>query len=361
MTTIYGPDVASYQGNVDWTQVRREGFDFAIVKCTEGDGYLNPHFVAQIDGAKAAGLLVAVYHFVKGDCSAQSQATWFASNCDPSWPVCLDSEDGSGNEGTNWAVACELQNLGYRLVFNYMPEWWWSQIGSPAIRFGPLWKSWYPDMNPGIASTIYARCPASAWSGYGGQDVALRQFTSSARIAGQVMDCSAFEGTRDELAALFGGTQHTQEDDMATPDEVWNEYLGSEGPWSQQTAGGALISLWKAMFGDMSQTDGMSPNSLLSKLNQLTRQLPSTVPDSTYTADGPQYAANADGYGHAANAKLDALTAAVAGLDSPSVDTNALASALAPMLADKVGALSDADLTRIAAAVADEQGRRLAS
>tara|TARA_R100000365_G_C2746946_1_gene76470 strand:- start:699 stop:1571 length:873 start_codon:yes stop_codon:yes gene_type:complete len=41
------------------------------------------------------------------------------------------------------------------------------------------------------------------------------------------------------------------------------------------------------------------------------------------------------------------------------VDESALAGALAPLLADQLGALSDADVKRLAEAVAEEQGRRL--
>lgn len=46
---------------------------------------------------------------------------------------------------------------------------------------------------------------------------------------------------------------------------------------------------------------------------------------------------------------------------TPDVDEEALAVALAPLLAEHVGALADADLDRIAQRVADEQSRRLGS
>lgn len=201
--TIYGVDVSSYQETVDWAQVKREGFEFAIVKCTQGNWYLNPYFVSQLDGAHAAGLVTIAYHYIEAASAAADQADWFASNCGINWPMAVDHEDNSGDENQNWAVVNALWARGYTVVLNYMPEWYWEGIGSPHIRFGPMWKSWYPDMNPDFASNIYAGCPESAWNGYGGQKVALRQFTSVGIVAGQQMDCSAFEGSLEQLRNLF--------------------------------------------------------------------------------------------------------------------------------------------------------------
>lgn len=339
--TIYGPDVSSYQGNVNWPQVRAEGFDFAIVKCTQGDNYLNPYFVSQIDGAKAAGLLVAVYHYIEASCSAASQAAYFASMCDPSWPVILDHENGSGGEDLNWAVYCELKNRGYRVVLNYMPEWYWQKIGSPAIRFGPMWKSWYPDMVQGYASAIYQKCPASAWNGYGGQPVALRQFTSSALIAGQVMDCSAFEGTRDQLAALFGGGQEADLD--ATQDrllrEVHAQLTGSENPgeypgWPSKVNPDASLTV--VDFIRWIDANLAAP--------QNSHVEGSTVKLSPLTA-----AMNADAYGYENEESLKALAAKVDALATGGVDVDALATAVAA----KVDAA-------VATAVANELEKRLA-
>lgn len=363
---IFGPDVSSYQGNVNWPQVRAEGFDFAIVKCTQGNNYLSPYYTSQLNGARAAGLLVAVYHYIEAASSADAQADWFDRHCgDKSLPIIVDHEEGSGNEAQNWAVVCALRARGYRVVLNYMPEWYWQQIGSPAISFGPMWKSWYPDMNQDYASAIYARCPASAWSDYGGQPVALRQFTSSALVAGQVLDCSAFEGTRDELAALF----NNQEDDMATPDEVadavLNRLLGAPGYWSQTSLGGAALTLWTAMYGDATGTQGLSDNSVVGMLKTLTRKVPSTVEGSTYSADGMQMAANSDGYGYNLTAAVAELKTLIQGLSTPTVDVDALSTQIAAKLNEATSALTPDEIQAVAAAtataVADEEAKRLAS
>lgn len=61
---ILGVDVSSYQPTIDWPTVAKCGRAFAVVKATEGQGYINPQFTSQWDGAAAAGLAVGAYHFV---------------------------------------------------------------------------------------------------------------------------------------------------------------------------------------------------------------------------------------------------------------------------------------------------------
>jgi lysozyme len=72
---IDGIDVASWQHPggraIDWRRVRAANVNFATVKATEGStaddtGYTNPYLTADLEGARAAGLAVAPYHFYLG-------------------------------------------------------------------------------------------------------------------------------------------------------------------------------------------------------------------------------------------------------------------------------------------------------
>ncbi len=62
-----GIDVSSFQHpggvRIGWRSVARAGYRFAFIKSTEGTYYVNPYFKADEARAKAAGLLVAAYHF----------------------------------------------------------------------------------------------------------------------------------------------------------------------------------------------------------------------------------------------------------------------------------------------------------
>jgi hypothetical protein len=68
--TVKGIDVSSYQP----TAFDVSGLDFAFVKATEGTSYVNPKMTAQAAHARAAGLVVGFYHFLRpGDMAAQAR------------------------------------------------------------------------------------------------------------------------------------------------------------------------------------------------------------------------------------------------------------------------------------------------
>jgi hypothetical protein len=68
MARIAGVDVSSYQNSTYDTS----GMAFSIVKATEGTGYVNPEYTAQVAHARAGGLVVGHYHYLDGtDASAE--------------------------------------------------------------------------------------------------------------------------------------------------------------------------------------------------------------------------------------------------------------------------------------------------
>lgn len=68
--TLYGVDISSWQGEIDWQQVKDDGIDFAIIRIgmrgygvETGNVVDDSLFEANYAGAKAAGLKVGVYFF----------------------------------------------------------------------------------------------------------------------------------------------------------------------------------------------------------------------------------------------------------------------------------------------------------
>ena len=59
--TVKGIDVASYQSSTFPTA----GLGFVMVKVTEGTGYLNPRYAAQVAHARAQGMVMGHYHFAR--------------------------------------------------------------------------------------------------------------------------------------------------------------------------------------------------------------------------------------------------------------------------------------------------------
>ncbi len=59
-----GIDVSHYNGNIDWQQVACAGKTFAFIKATEGTAYQDNQFLANVQGARDANILVGAYHFL---------------------------------------------------------------------------------------------------------------------------------------------------------------------------------------------------------------------------------------------------------------------------------------------------------
>lgn len=66
-------DVSVFQGTIDWSKVKADGVDMAIIKATQGHSLSQNHylftdskFTINIKGAIAAGIPVGVYHFFTG-------------------------------------------------------------------------------------------------------------------------------------------------------------------------------------------------------------------------------------------------------------------------------------------------------
>lgn len=206
-TITFGYDVSNvnpYHRIMNHKQAYAEGYRFCMAKSSEGHSFQDLYFDGNRKAAEAAGLLFGAYHRVSTSTPASEAANAASVIKDKSIPVFLDTEQGSGNEVQNYLVAQELRKLGFRVPLNYLPRWYWQQIGSPHIRTGPLWSSIYVS-GTGFGSTLYTKVPASSWNGYGGQSVELLQFTDKAKIAGEVIDASAFRGTLAELKAWWTG------------------------------------------------------------------------------------------------------------------------------------------------------------
>ncbi len=82
-----GIDVSKWQEEIDWQEVKNAGVEFAMIRIGyqteyDGDYVLDPCFVANIEGAKAAQIPVGIYFYsyAKNVEQAKSQAEWAKEN-----------------------------------------------------------------------------------------------------------------------------------------------------------------------------------------------------------------------------------------------------------------------------------------
>jgi len=211
VSLLYGVDLSNWQAGISLAGVAREGFTFAICKITQGDDYRSPEWPRQRDEARAAGLVLAGYHYVD-----QSDPMQQALNCrahigDTSLAVALDLEKGGGDIRNYRAVLDAFRRAGLRVALSYIPRWYWQEIGSPPIAdLPPLWSSRYPSTDKAYASQLYQAVERAGgslskyWQGYGGNTVRILQFASTAQVQGRDVDANAFLGSPAELVELIG-------------------------------------------------------------------------------------------------------------------------------------------------------------
>lgn len=158
----YGVDVASYQS----TSINYNNAKFALVKLTQGTGYINPKAKAQISSAKAHGLLPMGYFFATYGASvagAKSQAKFAcqqakALGIPKGSYIAVDWETGEGNIVTagaevsaDAAIAAMtvIKNSGYQPLFYSGASIMRNNISTKKIvkQFGTcLWVASYATM-----------------------------------------------------------------------------------------------------------------------------------------------------------------------------------------------------------------------
>lgn len=222
MTTIFGPDISSYEAGLDLSRLPDAAF--VIAKVTEGTYYTDADFPGWRAQAVRIGKPFIWYHFLSGE-DAAAQAKHTAANVGPtSLPGMLDCEpEGKFAPSLAQIIAYvkAAHAIGLKLRLVYLPHWYWQQMGSPdlselAVLGVHLVSSAYPG-GSGAAAQLYPGDNAAGWNSYGGMTPALYQFTDKASDGGQQVDFNAFRGSLSELVAVLNGiTSSSGGTDMAT-------------------------------------------------------------------------------------------------------------------------------------------------
>lgn len=212
---IFGHDVSHHQDSID---VGRLAGRFIIARTAQAKGgkyaqnTIDRMYPTHKANAQRAGKHFASYFYLGDGLSAAANAALHASiEPDRTIPVMLDWEEGSGNVAFLRACTAAFTALGYRVILTYAPSWYLTGAGGGGSLAGlpPLVSSKYPDMAPGDVVSEYRDESESSWNGYGGNTVAILQFTSTGRDAaypGIDLDTLAFKGTEAQLTSLFGSS-----------------------------------------------------------------------------------------------------------------------------------------------------------
>jgi hypothetical protein len=206
--TVFIADIASFQQGLVLSDL--EGSCIAVeIKCTQGVTYVDPDYASWLTQARVTGLIPIAYHYIDGTDPA-SQAAWLKTNIqDPTLPVMLDVEAGSGNLEHVLSVVDAMAAIGLRPKLVYLPKWYWESIGSPDLavplnaRAMGVINAAYLSAASGSALELYPGDDAAGWAPYGNVTPVMYQFTDAAVAGSRKIDMNAYKGTPEDLAAFL--------------------------------------------------------------------------------------------------------------------------------------------------------------
>lgn len=166
--TVSGVDVSHWQGTIDWARVAASGQKYAIVRTGDGKD-TDRTAVRNLTGAHEAGLLTAVYHYIRSVHGATTNLgvimEVLATARVPVGFVAIDVEgapakgereaEGAwmGGKDTGHVLSCvskmgrRLEDRGHRVVIYSGVAWHWhvaqDERGRLLAKRYPLWTPYY--------------------------------------------------------------------------------------------------------------------------------------------------------------------------------------------------------------------------
>lgn len=172
-----GVDVSKYQGSIDWSKVKADGIEFAILKATQKNNKVEPSFEANYAGCVASGVPVGCYRYVYATSveAAKAEATALVAVINGKnlpYRVWLDMEDASlaGNAKNVLtdiieAEAAILLNAGFKVGVYCNKDWYDHTLDSATLSAKyPFWIARYPSGDNGtIKESLSPKSFGAIW------------------------------------------------------------------------------------------------------------------------------------------------------------------------------------------------------
>jgi GH25 family lysozyme M1 (1,4-beta-N-acetylmuramidase) len=229
LDVVFGIDVSHWQGELNWLRIWNEGFRFCSIKATEGPypngkKYTDPFYARNNRRAKARGFVRFPYHFlVKAPIRRQvahfldvASGCWQRGKCPlidfeayPNFPSLSPKKDHL------FGFIRELRRrIGSEpLIFVYAGKGYTDSLGGidlSAFDNVRLWDAaYYLGLKRGYASVLWHEIVNAGYhpfakARWGHRSKNLSQFTSTAKVAGQLMDADAWHGNVHNLRHATG-------------------------------------------------------------------------------------------------------------------------------------------------------------
>ena len=203
--TLEGIDVSSYQGYINWGQVKVAGKAFAMAKATEGLGYQDPTFPHNWVSMAYRGIQRLSYHFLRPSEDGTAQADYHHAYVRNSGHFAVGDGCMLDLEVTDGVDAAQVVRCAEKFVLRMLAT---TQCGIFLYTYGDFWINQLGSPE----SPVLARCPL-ALASYGPSYPALPlwpngpsiwQYSETGHVPGIVGHCDLdrFLGTMAELHTL---------------------------------------------------------------------------------------------------------------------------------------------------------------
>ncbi|MCJ8015212.1 glycoside hydrolase family 25 protein [Paenibacillus sp. KQZ6P-2] len=235
-----GIDVSHHQGVIDWPKVAAAGISFVFIKATQNN--MDPKFIENVNGAKAAGLLVGAYHYLDDSVTTVDKARTAAQSFNKviqtaggpdvfDLPFVLDYESNK-NKLTSATITSiakafleEIQHLTCTLPMLYTYP---SFIGNfSGLTDYPLWIARYHTVAP-VDASGWKRWEFWQYSDGGVGDSLPNGIRKVPGINGNV-DLNEFDGTVEQLRSRYCNKQ-SGKDDVKMTDTTSD--INKVSPWA---------------------------------------------------------------------------------------------------------------------------------
>ena len=211
---LLGIDVSNWQGNIDWDQVKANGYSYAWAKSTEGMTYTDPMFFTNMENGLNANVVMGAYHFARPDNNTPQEDAANFLNVASAYigngflPPVLDLENPysggqailltdmfTSEELSNWAQEwmIEVETQTGITPYIYINGNYANYLNSSLTEYG-LWFA-QPDENLSPPTNI------GAW-----EDWKFKQFSWWGEIPGIQgdVDLNIFNGTPQDFNTVIG-------------------------------------------------------------------------------------------------------------------------------------------------------------
>lgn len=169
---IKGIDISHYQGSIDFAKVKADGIGIVIIKATEGRTYKDSYFKTNYANAKANGLLVGAYHFLRGNAAEDEVDNFLSvvSGLEFDCKLIIDAEvDLGGVDVTSRQIRqfADILKANGKDIALYTGEYFYNNNMNDSVKDIPLWVAKYSSNKPNVSKEYIG------W-----------QYTSDGRVSG---------------------------------------------------------------------------------------------------------------------------------------------------------------------------------